>query len=176
MLQPSTTATTTAPWPIPGDAPDLLATVEAQAKVVADQEALLHAYQGVLNTAQTAPTTAVGTATGTSLALSSVVGVILLGSTVTGTNIPAGTTIVGGPLGGGAGTYTTNQATTANNNALTFTPGGGATSTWPTPQDADTLNLIVQALTAVIRNQTALLQQYQDLLNISETPPPQTGP
>ena len=44
------------------------------------------------------------------------------------------------------------------------------------PTDADTLNAIVQAQTAVIRNQTALLQQYQDLLNVSQTPAPPTGP
>jgi len=35
---------------------------------------------------------------------------------------------------------------------------------------------VVQAQTAVMRNQTALLQQYQDLLNVSQTPAPPTGP
>ena len=76
---------------------------------------------------------------------------------------------------GGNGTYTTNNATTASGSALTFAPGGGP-SAWPVPQDADTLNMIVQNQTAIIRSQTALLQQYQDLLNTSETAAPPTGP
>jgi hypothetical protein len=72
---------------------------------------------------------------------------------------------------GGAGVYTTSQATTAANAALTFTPGGGP-STWPTPQDALTLTLIVQQMTALLRTQTAMIQHYQDILNTSQTPSP----
>ena len=68
------------------------------------------------------PATGTGTSTGTtSLAVSAVTGVILVGAVVTGTGVPTGTTIVSGPAGGGAGTYTTNQATTLTAVALTFT-------------------------------------------------------
>jgi len=66
-------------------------------------------------------------------------------------------------------------ATTLTGVALTFTPGGGAMP-WPTPTDSNTLNTIQQQQTAILRSQTALLQQYQDLLNTSLTPAPPTGP
>jgi hypothetical protein len=65
--------------------------------------------------------------------------------------------------------------TTLTNVALSITPGSSV-STWPTPQDAPTLSLISQQQTAVLRTQNALLQQYQDLLNTSQTAPPPTGP
>lgn len=54
------------------------------------------------------------TGTGTSLAASAVTGLISIGDTVAGTGVPAGTTIVAQVSGttGGAGTYTTSQATT----------------------------------------------------------------
>jgi hypothetical protein len=48
--------------------------------------------------------------------------VILVGAVVTGTGVPAGTTIATAPAGGGAGAYTTNVATTLTAVALTFTP------------------------------------------------------
>jgi hypothetical protein len=66
--------------------------------------------------------TGTGTATVTSLAVTAVMGTIFQGATVTGTGVPAGTTIVSqqsGPLGGN-GTYITSQATTANAAALNF--------------------------------------------------------
>lgn len=183
MLQPAPTVTTT-PWPIDGDAPPLLDIITAQALTIARQEALVDDYQQVLSAAQLPPNaTATGTAAGSTLTLTAATGVILIGSVVTGAGIPAAppdTVIlsqqqpVNGPLGGN-GTYTTSQATTAAAAALTFAPGGGP-SPWPTPTDADTLNSIVQAQTAVIRNQTALIQQYQDLLNVSQTAAPATGP
>jgi hypothetical protein len=76
--------------------------------------------------------TGTGTATGTSLAVTAVTSAIILGCTVTGTGVPAGTTIVSqqsGPVGGN-GSYTTSVATTASAAALTFTPP--ATSwKWP---------------------------------------------
>lgn len=191
MLAP-TTLTTTPTWPIAGDVPDLNAIVDDQAETIAAQEALLHAYQGVLNTAQNPVPGTAATATGTAAASpngnqltvsGTITGTIVIGATVADagatTTIPAGTTIQGQISGtaGGAGVYLTNQATTAAATALKFTPPAPPAFTgWPTPQDAPTLNQIVQTQTAVIRVQTALLQHYQDLLNISQTPAPPTGP
>ena len=90
---------------------------------------------------------------------------------------PPATTVVSQQSGtwGGAGVYTLSVATTLSAVALTFTPGGGPMP-WPTPTDANTLNAIQQQQTAILRSQTALLQQYQDLLNTSLTPAPPTGP
>lgn len=182
MLQPNPLVTGPV-WPIAGDAPDLSAIVQEQADTITANEALLHAYQGVLSAAQAPlPTGATGTATGTALALTAIVnGPVLIGSTIIGTGVPVApsppTTIIGQTSGsaGQAGTYTTSQATTCTSAALLIVPGGGP-SPWPIPTDADTLNAIVQAQTAVIRNQTALIQQYQDLLNVSQTPAATTGP
>lgn len=53
------------------------------------------------------------TATGTSLAVTSVTGKISVGDVISGTGVPAGTTITAGPGAGGAGAYTTSVATTA---------------------------------------------------------------
>jgi hypothetical protein len=174
---------TTAPvWPISGDAPDLQTIVHAQAATITDNQALTAAYQAVLNDAQAVPpTSGTGTASGTpatTLTVSSVLnGPILINSTVAGIGIPALTTIVAQQSGttGGNGVYTTNQATTASAAALTFTPGGGTTH-WPVATDSPTLNTIMMDQTAIIRTQTALIQQYQQLLNDSATTPPATGP
>jgi hypothetical protein len=148
--------------------------VHDQAATVAAQEVLLHAYQTDLNTAQAPPpATATGTSTGTTaLTLASVTGVVLIGSTVTGTGVPAALTITAQQSGtlGGAGVYTTSAVTTLTSAALTITPGGGP-SPWPTPRDAPTLSLISQAQVASIRTQSALIQHYQDILNYSQTPP-----
>src|SRR5215831_9718230 len=74
-----------------------------------------------------AAATGTGTSTGTtSLTVSAVTGIIRIPSTVTGTGVPANTTIVNGPQAGGAGTYTTNQNTTLTAIALTFTPSKSA--------------------------------------------------
>ena len=178
MLQPFPTATTM--WPIPGDVPDLTTIVRDQAKTIAAQQALTAAYQGVLNAAQAVPpATATGTSTGTtSLILTAVAnGSILLGAAVAGTGVPVGLTIVSQTAGntGQAGTYTTNVATTLTSAALTFTPSGVATA-WPGPTDAPTLTLLQQAQAAILKSQTALIQQYQDVLNISETAAPPSGP
>jgi hypothetical protein len=56
--------------------------------------------------------------------VSSVFGVITVGDTISGTGIPAGTTITGQTSGttGGAGVYTTSVATTASAAAVTRTP------------------------------------------------------
>jgi hypothetical protein len=166
-------------WPIPGDVPPLKTIVNDQMTTIAANEVLLHAYQLDLNSAQSSPvTTATGTSTGTtSLTLAGVTGSVLLGATISGGGVPAATTITAQQSGtpGGAGVYTTSVATTLTNASLMLTPSGQPSS-WPPPQDAPTLQLIVQAQTAVIRNQTALLQQYQDLLNTSQTTPPATGP
>lgn len=64
------------------------------------------------------------TGTGTSLAVTSVTGLISIGDTIAGTGVPAGTTIVAQVSGttGGAGTYTTSVATTAS--AATVTSFG----------------------------------------------------
>ncbi len=55
------------------------------------------------------------TGTGTSLAVTAVTGLISIGDTISGTGVPAGTTILTQVSGttGGAGTYTTSVATTA---------------------------------------------------------------
>ncbi|HMA74393.1 MAG TPA: hypothetical protein VKP67_23320 [Xanthobacteraceae bacterium] len=72
---------------------------------------------------KTGVATGTGTSTGTtSLTVSSVTGAIVIGSTITGAGVPAGTTVTAGPAGGGAGTYTTSVATTLTAIALTFTP------------------------------------------------------
>jgi hypothetical protein len=250
MLQPSPTVVTT-PWPIPGDVPALLAIVQAQARTIADQEALIDDYQSLLSDAQSTPSpiaTATATASAASLAVIGTVGSIFINSLVQGNGVPAGTTILAQQSGtpGKDGTYTTSQVTTASADALTFTPGASATGTgsagntltvtgvsgviedgatiagigvpndtiilfqksgtlggngvyatdqqitgtgvvmtftpvvgvgsWPTVRDADTLNAILLAQTSVIKTQTSLLQQYQDLLNTSQVAVPPTGP
>ena len=71
------------------------------------------------------PATGTGTSTGTtSLTVASVVGTIRLPSTISGTGVPAGTTVVSQKSGtpGGAGVYTTSANTTLAAVALTFTP------------------------------------------------------
>jgi hypothetical protein len=161
-------------WPDAGDAADLLTIVQAQAATMADQADLIDRYQTVLESAQApSPATATGTSTGTTaLTLASVAGVVLIGSTVTGTGVPAGLTIVSQQSGtlGGAGVYITSAVTTLTSIALTITPGGGP-SPWPTPRDAPTLSLISQAQVATIRTLSAAMQHYQDILNYSQTPP-----
>jgi hypothetical protein len=247
LVQPSPLGV---PWPDPNDATDLLVIVEAQTKTMADNAVLIDRYQGILNAAQAAPVPGVATGTGastgtTSLTVSNVAGgTVDIGDTVAGAGVPTGTTITAQPSGtpGGAGTYTTNVATTLTNVALTFTPppgvatgtgtatgtslavtavngaiitgatvaglgvpagttivnqqsgaaGGSGTyttsvattaaaaplaftppkaaSSWPTPQDAPTLMLIMQNQSAVTRTQAALISHYQDVLNTSQTP------
>jgi hypothetical protein len=161
-------------WPDANDAADLLAIVQAQATTLSDQTDLFDRYQGILETAQTpAPATATATSTGsTALTLGSVTGVILIGSTITGTGVPAALTILAQQSGtlGGAGVYTTSATTTLTSIGVTITPGGGPMP-WPTPRDAPTLSLISQAQVAAIRTLSALLQHYQDILNYSQTPP-----
>lgn len=185
MLAPNPLATTT--WPIAGDAPDLLAIIQNQAEVMQDQEALLHAYQGVLTAAQNLPAGAPATGNGavtsgatTSVAVSGVTGTIVNGATVGGTGLSVAPTVLGQVSGttGGNGTYLFSAPVTfATVAALTFTPPPPAEfSAWPTATDAPTLDLLVQTQTAIIRVQTALLQHYQDLLNQSSTTPPATGP
>jgi len=180
MLAPAPFSTT-ATWPIPGDGPDLQAIVRSQAIAIKNQAALIDAYQTVLNNAQAIPpATGTASATGspaTTLQVTGVVGIILLGSTVTGTNIPANTTVLAQQSGtpGGNGNYTISQASSISASAVTFTPGGG-TMPWPTATDSDDLMLISQDQTGILRNQNALLQQYQTLLNDSATAPPPTGP
>jgi hypothetical protein len=70
------------------------------------------------------PATFTATGSGTNLTVSSVFGVITVGDTISGTGIPAGTTITGQTSGttGGAGVYTTSVATTASAAAVTRTP------------------------------------------------------
>jgi hypothetical protein len=181
MAQPQLKVVGPAPlanWPDANDAPDLLVIVQDQAETIAAQALLIDRYQGVLNAAQAAPaTSAIGTASGTpatTLTVTTVTGKILVGDIVTGIGIavaPPATTVTWQQSGtlGGAGVYTLSQPATASNNALTFSPGGAAT-TWPVPQDQVTLNLLTQLQTAVLRTQNALIQHYQDLLNSSQTP------
>jgi hypothetical protein len=53
------------------------------------------------------------TAAGNQLTVSAVTGLISVGDTISGTGVPAGTTILAGPAAGGAGVYTTSAVTTA---------------------------------------------------------------
>ena len=173
-------------WPIAGDVPDLRAIITDQSKTIAAQAALIDAYQATLSAAQAAaaplPTAyGTGTASGspaTTLTVANLQGGnIIIGAIVAGPGIPTGTAILGQTTGtpGLNGVYTTSNPTTANSAPLTFTPPP-PTATWPTPTDAPTLLAIQQDQTSVIRTQTALIQQYLDLLNASLTPPPPTGP
>lgn len=71
-----------------------------------------------------------GTGSGTNLTTTSVTGIIKVGDTVTGTGVPAATTIVSQTSGttGGAGVYVTSAATTSSSASLT-SGGIPATST-----------------------------------------------
>jgi hypothetical protein len=182
-------------WPIAGDAPDLLAIAQDQAQTIAAQMALAEAYQAWLNTEQAPPATPAsaqgnGTASGvpaTTLTVSGVTGGSIAvpvttiptspGATVFGAGVPAGTQIMSQTSGtaGGNGVYVTNNATTASATPLIFVPPAPH-SQWPVPRDAPTLNTIVQDQTALIRTLTALIQQYQQVLNDSQTQSPPTGP
>jgi hypothetical protein len=53
------------------------------------------------------------TAAGNQLTVSAVTGILSVGDTIAGTDIPVGTTILAGPAAGGAGVYTTSVVTTA---------------------------------------------------------------
>ena len=71
-----------------------------------------------------------GTGVGNQLTVSAVTGNIYVGSTVTGTGIPTGTKLINQVSGtpGGAGVYTTSNATSVTAAALTFTMPAGATN------------------------------------------------
>lgn len=183
MLAPATLSTTAPVWPIPNDVANLQAIVWAQMLTISQQEALLHAYQVDLNNVQAvAPATATGTVSpspGTTLTTSGTVGSILLGAVISGAGVPTSPapTVIAQQSGssGGNGVYVISAPLTLNAVLLTFSPGGGS-SKWPVSTAASDLMLITQGQTAVIRTQTALLQQYQDLLNNSEVAAPATGP
>lgn len=172
-------------WPIVPDASDLRAIVEDQAATIMAQEALLHAYQTNLNSAQNPPSpaniTAQGTTTGLSstVALTAATGTIPNGSKVAGTGVPTSPapTVLGFISGASPnGNYLLSAALNlATATTLTFTPPPPA-STWPSANDSDTLMMIQQTQTAILRVQSALLQHYVDLLNQSATPAPPTGP
>ena len=187
QIIPFTGPSSLATWPIAGDASDLKTIVNDQAATIAAQMVLAEAYQAWLNTSQAPPTplpAAIGTGTAnaapnqTQLNVTVSYNSIVIGATLTdGATIPAGTVIVSQQSGtpGGTGTYVTNNPTTASGTLITFTPPPPV-SPWPTPVDAPTLMIIQQDQTAMIRTLSALLQQYQILLNDSQTPPPATGP
>ena len=183
---PNAGITPMAVWPIPGDAPSLRSIIQDQAITIKAQAALIDAYQANLNTAQTPPITAStpfgnGAASGTPATTLTVSGVgngsIVVGAVIAGPGIPTGTTIASQVSGttGGNGVYTTSVATTAASAPLTFTPPAPPW-TWPSPTDAPTLTTIQQQQTAILRMQSSLMQNYQDLLNSSMTPAPPTGP
>jgi hypothetical protein len=167
-------------WPLPGDAAELLAVVTAQAVTMTDQFAVLHDYQDALDAAQaTTPkpqATGTGTASGTpatTLTVTGVTNTIVIGAIVAGAGVPTTpqTTITAQQSGttGTNGVYTTSAPTTANGNALTFTPPPPP-ATWPLVQDAPTLVLLVQNQTSALRTMTTLIQNYLDILNTSQTP------
>jgi hypothetical protein len=68
------------------------------------------------------PLYATGIGSGTSLTLSNVFGTWTVGTSISGTGVPAGTQITAVPSGGGAGVYTTNNATTASAATITGLP------------------------------------------------------
>jgi hypothetical protein len=122
-----------------------------------------------------------GTASGTpatTLTVAGLSGTIAVPCRVTGPGITVAPTNIiaqqSGPAGGN-GVYTTDQITTCNSAALSFIPPA-LTMTWPIPRDALTLTTIQQDQTAILRSQTALIQQYQMLLNDSQVQPPLVGP
>lgn len=82
-----------------------------------------------------------GTGSGTNLTTTSVTGVIKVGDTVTGTGVPAGTTIVSQASGtsGGAGVYVTSAATTSSSASLTS--GGIPTGAQMVFLQAETANV-----------------------------------
>lgn len=184
MLAPNPQATTS--WPIAGDIPSLLQIVTDQAETVASNEVLLHAYQTNLNTAQNpaggTPATANGavtTGSTTSISVSGTIGTIVTGATVAGTTNTIAPTILGQISGtpGSDGTYLLSAPVTfAVVTGLVFTPPVVFPGTWPVPRDVNTLDLLVQQQTAIIRVQTALIQHYQDVLNTSQVSAPATGP
>lgn len=104
-------------------------------------------------------------------------GSITIGATVLdGSLVPSGTIILGQISGtsGAAGVYLTSNPTSCSNTNLTINTY--ATSSWPVPTDAPTLELIREDQTAILRMQSSLIQNYQQLLNDSQTTPPPTGP
>ena len=87
---------------------------------------------------QSSGATFTATASGTNLTVSSVVGTIYPGNLVTGTGVPAGTTLVSQTSGptGGAGVYVTSASTTASAASLATSeycvqPGAEAYVQWP---------------------------------------------
>jgi len=82
-----------------------------------------------------------GTGSGTNLTTTSVTGVIKVGDTVTGTGVPAGTTIISQTSGttGGAGVYVTSAATTSSSASLTS--GGIPTGAQMVFLQAETANV-----------------------------------
>jgi hypothetical protein len=89
-----------------------------------------------------------GTGSGNSLTVSSITGQIFLGDVVSGTGVPAGTTIVSqiGGTEGGIGVYVTSQAVTAS--------GASLTATQPTSMYAQTAatDALIEQLAPVINS------------------------
>lgn len=118
----------------------------------------------------------------TSVTVTGTSGTIVPGAAVkdAGSLVPAGTTVLGQISGtaGKDGVYLLSHPVTfAAAVLLTFAaPPAAFDAGWPVPQDAPSLTLLTQTQTAILRNQNALIQHYQDLLNQSQTVPPVTGP
>ena len=87
-----------------------------------------------------------GSASAIGLVVTAVTGTVLIGSTVTGTGIPANTTITGQVSGtpGGAGTYLTSAATTASSATVTGSNGASFTAS------ASNLGITASAVTGII--------------------------
>jgi hypothetical protein len=150
-----------ATWPIPGDAASLLGIVEDQATTITAQEALLHAYQLDLNTAQaqagTLTATGIGTASGATLTMTSVTGTIVVGAEISGAGVPAGTVVLNQQSGttGGAGVYTTDQPTTASAAPLAFTPPPAQVATGTGTGTATSLAVTAVTGTIAIQSKVA---------------------
>jgi hypothetical protein len=87
-----------------------------------------------------------GSASAIGLVVTAPTGTVLIGSTITGTGIPAATTIIGQVSGtpGGAGTYLTSAATTASSASITASNGATFTGS------ASNLGIVASSVTGTI--------------------------
>jgi hypothetical protein len=187
MLAPFAASTA---WPSVEETDELTRIVHEQAETISEQFGLLHDYQDVLDAAQAVspvpplpPAQASATASGNVWTFSNVSGLIQIGAaivpTLSNANIPAGLTVAtqtSGPTGG-AGVYTsdqpvTNPVTTAVQVTLIQPMPLQPEMDWPPVTAPSDLMLVVQAQALLIRTQVSAIQQYQDLLNGSQTPVP----
>jgi hypothetical protein len=121
------------------------------------------------------PATGTGNSTGTNnLTVTAASGTIAIGSAVTGTGVPANTTVAGQISGtpGGNGVYRTNNVTTLSAVALTFTPAAAPIGPLKTGNIGVDDAKNVWAITAAGPVFVAALAGVQPMAVQPETPPP----